>query len=186
MALVVGICEPPKQPAFEIASPWCPLFGVFKQGQPILLLLLGGKGQSPQGLAINLFGAVGLPDLGRQIGNGQSALHRDLGDTKGIGNVLNASALLQQALEGLELVHVVHRKAGNVLNERGLNRRRVIALCHDSAGNGFDLNSFTLQCLWRQEAPLARDDLVALTVLANQQGLKNATLSDGWHQIAKV
>ena len=57
-ATLVGMFSPPRQPLLEVVAPWRMLFLVLPQGQPVLLLLLGGKGQSPQGFGVDLLGAV--------------------------------------------------------------------------------------------------------------------------------
>ena len=113
-----------------------------------------------------------------QIGNGQTALHREFGDAKDMGDILDAAAFLQQSLEGFELVHFVHGKMGDILNQRGFHRLRVIAFGHDGTRDGLDGGALLFQFAGGKEAAPSGNNLIALAIRADQERLQDAAFLD--------
>jgi hypothetical protein len=172
-----------KQPLFQLPALRSRLCLVLEQGKPLLLLALGRHGEGLKAFAVDHLLPVGSPDAGQKVGNSESALHHDLGDGEGVGDFRNCPAFLEKPVEGLELVHFVHGKAGNILDERRLHRVGIVALLHDGTGQGFNLKPLLFQRLGGKIASAAGDDAEALAVGTHEQGLENAALADAGEDV---
>ena len=97
------------------------------QGQPRLLPFPGGERQQLQGLAVDVARPVQAADVGMQAGDGEAASDDLLGNAEVRGDIGLAQAFPAQRCERLVLLQVVHRQALDVLGQRGLQRRRIVA-----------------------------------------------------------
>jgi hypothetical protein len=101
-------------------------------------------------------------DAGHQVAERQHAFHVEVGDAEGDGDVLHRASGLHQPREGDPLRGLVGGQPGDVLQQRGFQRRGVVLLGEDGAGQGIDLAAFADDGPSREPAPPPGDDLVGV------------------------
>jgi hypothetical protein len=109
--------------------------------------------QMPDGIGIDLLIAIGFADFGQQITKGEALVEHALGDAERPGNLRDAAPFLNQPGKGLPLRNLIGIEPGNVLDQRGFERRCVVSRLHDGAGQRFDLARFI------RRVPLIGNDL---------------------------
>ena len=107
---------------------------------------------------------IGLADLREKRTQGEAALHHQFGDAEDRGDVGDGLARLGHAHKGLVLGHLVGIKPGEVFEQGGFQRRRVVARLHDGAGQRLDGAADLGQGLGREVAPPPGDDFEALAI----------------------
>lgn len=139
-------------------------------------------------LGVDRLAATGLTDLGQEVAQRQAALHQDLGEAEGRGDLGHRLARLREPHEGLVLAHFVGLEAGRVLDQRGFQRLRVVARLHHGARQRIDRAALLGDHLCREVAPPPGDDLEvpAITLRANEERLQDAARADARQDVGEV
>ena len=148
-----------EQPCFQLLAARCIAIGILEQRQPSLLLGLGGKGQVLDRGRVDFLGAEGIADTRQQIAECKDALHLQLCEREGCGNVLDIAAFLDQPRVAFPLGDRIGVLAKHVLDHRDFERVGIVTLADHDARQG----QFVLALLRGLKAgviaPLARNDL---------------------------
>ena len=129
------------------------------QPQPIALLRLGGECQMPHGDHIDLLRPIEAPDTGEQIADGEGPFHLKAGQPEGQADVLDAPPFADKPGEGFAAIHLVGIEAGDILDQRGFQCRRIVPGFDHRAGQRVDTVLFLGNGQRRIITPLASHDL---------------------------
>ena len=149
-----------KQPRFQLAPLWRIIILAVEQGQPRFLLRFAGQGQVPHGSGIDGVSAVGFADAGQEIAKGKDALDGSVGQPEGCGNILDAAAFLDQAIEGFPFADLVGVLAHEILDERGFERSGIVIVVKNGARQEHIFSACLGDGLGGKVAPASSDDLV--------------------------
>ena len=124
-------------------------------------------GEDAQSARIDLVAAVGIQHRLDDARNGKALIDQPLGDPETRRDLAHIQSLGLEGGECLVLVDLVHRKAGDVFGQRGLDGFGVVAVLHDGDRHRLGI-AFLGQFCQRRVAPLSGDDLEALAVGLHQ------------------
>jgi hypothetical protein len=152
------IDAPPNSHAFS----WWPVgavaVGVVVEREPRLLLALAREREVADRRRVDFFASVKIADAREQIAERENALHALFGNAEGRRNILGRPAFAHQLREGLPARDLVRREPRDILDHRRLDRRCVIGLGEDAAGQRLGLAGLFGDDPRGVVAPRARDD----------------------------
>jgi len=137
-------------------------------------------------VGVDFLAPIGFLDLRQQVAERQALAHRDFAQAEGRRDVGDGLAELDQPDEGVVQGHFVGIEARDVLDERGFERRCVVARLHDCAGERIERAALARHGLGSEVAPSARHDFEAVRVRADKQRLQDALLANAGQNVGHI
>ena len=128
---------------------------------------------------IDLIRPIEAPNAGEKIADGKRPFHLKAGQTEGQADVLDASPFADEAGEGFAAVHLVGIEAGDILDQGGFQRRRIVPGFDHRAGQRVDINREN-----REQRIQAEADRRALVKIDKAVAGIMAAIEDGLYQPA--